>query len=126
MMKTVCASIEFVNSFVLSSLLFLLCVLFWTNYYVYFICTNFAGQVKEKKGRGYDKPTWGKSGKEYIEFTKDGLCLVPKDAKLSRFLGSLARTSNLLPLKPQDWRVIDNKDNTIEEVWRIIHVSNTT
>lgn len=89
-------------------------------------CTNSVGQVKEKKGRGYDKPTWGKSGKEYIEFTKDGLCLVPKDAKLSRFLGSLARTSTLLPLKPQDWRVLDNKDNTMEEVWRIIHVSNTT
>ena len=40
-----------------------LCVLFWTNYYVYFICTNSACQVKEKKGRSYDKPTWGKSDK---------------------------------------------------------------
>ncbi|KAL2542185.1 Uncharacterized protein Adt_03163 [Abeliophyllum distichum] len=68
--------------------------------------------------RGHDKPKWGKSGKEKIEFTKDGLCIVPKDAKLSRYLGSLARTYNFLPLSHTDWR--SYKDPVVEKMWKTI------
>ncbi|KAL2476195.1 Uncharacterized protein Adt_36931 [Abeliophyllum distichum] len=53
-----------------------------------------------------------------IEFTKDGLCIVPKDAKLSRYLGSLARTYNFLPLSHTDWR--SYKDPVVEKMWKTI------
>ncbi|KAL2545444.1 uncharacterized protein Fot_14677 [Forsythia ovata] len=75
------------------------------------------GQTR-RKGRGHDKPKWGKSGKEKIEFTKDGLCIVPKDAKLSRYLGSLARTYNFLPFSHTDWRLY--KDPIVEKIWKTI------
>ncbi|ONK75852.1 uncharacterized protein A4U43_C03F21230 [Asparagus officinalis] len=41
--------------------------------------------TQKKRGRGYDKPKWGKSGKESIAFTEDGLCVDPKDAQLFRY-----------------------------------------
>ncbi|KAL2501742.1 Uncharacterized protein Fot_35590 [Forsythia ovata] len=84
------------------------------------------GQTR-RKGRGHDKPKWGKSGKEKIEFTKDGLCIVPKDAKLSRYLGSLARTYNFLPLSHTDWRsykhpdTIDWRPEDISHIHKIRH-----
>ncbi|ONK72573.1 uncharacterized protein A4U43_C04F20820 [Asparagus officinalis] len=45
---------------------------------------NETSQTQKKRGRGYDKPKWVKSGKESIAFTEDGLCVDPKDAQLSR------------------------------------------
>ncbi|XP_020244995.1 uncharacterized protein LOC109823120 [Asparagus officinalis] len=77
------------------------------------------GQTQKKRGRGYDKPKWGKSGKESIAFTEDGLCVDPKDAQLSRYLGSLAKNSRFLPLKPIDWRLHD--DTTMDHVWKTIY-----
>ncbi|ONK75692.1 uncharacterized protein A4U43_C03F19540 [Asparagus officinalis] len=76
-------------------------------------------QTQKKRGRGYDKPKWGKSGKESIAFTEDGLCVDPKDAQLSRYLGSLAKNSRFLPLKPIDWRLHD--DTTMDHVWKTIY-----
>ncbi|ONK67319.1 uncharacterized protein A4U43_C06F18910 [Asparagus officinalis] len=73
----------------------------------------------KKRGRGYDKPKWGKSGKESIAFTEDGLCVDPKDAQLSRYLGNLAKNSRFLPLKPIDWRLHD--DTTMDHVWKTIY-----
>ncbi|ONK82021.1 uncharacterized protein A4U43_C01F35320 [Asparagus officinalis] len=78
-----------------------------------------SGQIQKKRGRGYDKPKWGKSGKESIAFTEDGLCVDPKDAQLSRYLGSLAKNSRFLPLKPIDWRLHD--DTTMDHVWKTIY-----
>ncbi|XP_020249262.1 uncharacterized protein LOC109826654 [Asparagus officinalis] len=77
------------------------------------------GPTQKKRGRGYDKPKWGKSGKESIAFTEDGLCVDPKDAQLSRYLGSLAKNSRFLPLKPIDWRLHD--DTTMDHVWKTIY-----
>ncbi|ONK66480.1 uncharacterized protein A4U43_C06F8610 [Asparagus officinalis] len=77
------------------------------------------GQTQKKRGRDYDKPKWGKSGKESIAFTEDGLCVDPKDAQLSRYLGSLAKNSRFLPLKPIDWRLHD--DTTMDHVWKTIY-----
>ncbi|KAL2474579.1 Uncharacterized protein Adt_35315 [Abeliophyllum distichum] len=72
----------------------------------------------KNSGRGHNKPQWSKSGKEKIEFTKDRLCIVPKDAKLSRYLGSLARTYNFVPLSHTDWR--SHKDHVVEKMWKVI------
>lgn len=77
-------------------------------------------ELTKRKGRGYDKPKWGKSGKESIAFTKDGLCVVSKDAKLSRYLGSLARNYSLLPLSPSNWRAYD--DAEMNRLWKLISV----
>ncbi|KAL2555717.1 Transcription repressor [Forsythia ovata] len=62
------------------------------------------------------------SGKEKIEFTKDGLGIVPKDAKLSRYLGSLERTRHC----PQGCQVIKNKVEKNVENRKQLKMSHTS